>query len=177
MNVLALAAREFRIGTAFAAGAWPVSFPPGRMDTFDPAILTGRDLIYVCLHGLRGQPYLYGDKFETALSAEQIRSVDVGGAVVYLAGCFGEGPIADAFLEAGASAVVGDRDQTWAGAYWPMGSNRLGRLFVRGIRQGGDADAAYRFARARFSATSTDVRDRAILDTVTILYGAHRAGV
>lgn len=174
MNVLALAAREFQIGTAFAAGVWPVAFPLRGGGAFDVRMLEGRDLIYVCLHGLRNQPYLYGDRFETAISSEQIRTANLGGAVVYMAGCFGDGPVADAFLEAGASAIVGDSDTTWAGTWLPLGSNRLGRLFVRGMRSGGDADYAYRFARERFGETSTDVRDRAILDTVTIRYGMHR---
>lgn len=173
MNVLALSAREFRLGTALAAGAWPVSFPPGRADTFDPALLQGRDLIYVCLHGLPNQPYLYGDKFETALSAEQIRTVNLGGAVVYMAGCYGGGgPIADAFSEAGAVCVVGDRDLTWAGTWLPLGSNRLGRLFVRRLRAGDGPDDAFERACQAFDASSTDPRDQAILDTVFIQYGS-----
>lgn len=172
MNVLALSAREFRMGTALAAGAWPVAFPPGRADTFDPRLLEGRELIYVCLHGLANQPYLYGDRFETALSTDQVRTASLGGAVVYMAGCYGDGPVAEAFLSAGASCVVGDRDLTWAGAWWPMGSNRLGRLFVRELRRGGSPLAAYRRARATFAATSTDPRDAAILDTVAFRWRA-----
>lgn len=174
MNVLALSAREFQIGTAFAAGVWPVAFPLRGGRAFDVRLLEGRALIYVCLHGLRNQPYLYGDRFETAISADQIRTARIDGAVVYMAGCFGDGPVADAFLEAGASAIVGDSDTTWAGTWLPLGSNRLGRLFVRGMRRGGNVDDAYRFARERFGATSTDLGDRAILDTVTIRHGAHR---
>lgn len=172
MNVLALSAREFRLGTALAAGAWPVSFPPGRADTFDPALLQGRDLIYACLHGLPNQPYLYGDKFETALSAEQIRAVNLGGAVVYMAGCFGDGPVADAFLDAGASCIVGDRDLTWAGTWLPLGSNRLGRLFVRRLRAGDSPNDAYVRARQVFDASSRDPRDQAILDTVALRWRA-----
>lgn len=166
MRILALAAREFRWGTALAAGAWPRAFPPGRVDTFDPAVLEGHDLIYVCLHGLRGQPYLYGDRFETAISADQIRAARLGGAVVYMAGCFGDGPVADAFLDAGALAVVGDRDTTWAGTHWPLGSNRLGRLFVRSMRLGMSPYNAFSYARDAFRATSRDARDQAILGTV-----------
>lgn len=177
MNVLALAAREFQVGTAFAAGVWPVAFPPRGGGEFDVHLLECRDLIYVCLHGLAGQPYLYGDRFETAISADQIRGLNLGGAVVYMAGCFGDGPVADAFLEAGSSAIVGDRDTTWAGTWLPLGSNRLGRLFVRGMRQGGSADDAYRFAREHFATTSVDPRDDAILNTVTIRYGMHRGVV
>lgn len=177
MNVLALAAREFQIGTALAAGVWPVAFPLRRAGAFDARILEGRDLIYVCLHGLRNQPYLYGDSYETAISADQIRSVDLGGAVVYMAGCFGDGPVADAFLEAGASAIVGDSDTTWAGTWLPLGSNRLGRLFVRRMKAGDSAHDAFVRARQVFDLTSTDPRDDAILGTVTIRHGVQRTAV
>src|SRR3990167_1386477 len=96
-----LAARSWALSTWLATGRRPVLAPPLRAATFDPSVLVGQDLVYVCLHGLPGQPYWYGSDWSTAVTADQLRRVDLSGVIVYAAGCFGQGPMAAAMGDAG----------------------------------------------------------------------------
>lgn len=139
MKTYAVAARRWAVSTWLAAGARPRLAPPLRADSFEPAVLgsgTGSRLVYVCLHGLPGQPYWYGDDWSTAITAEQVRACDMSGAVVYLAGCFGQGPMTDALIDAGARAVVGSAAEVWGGYVFPTGTNARGRAFVRAMQRG-----------------------------------------
>ena len=139
------------------------------MQTFRPETINGRDLVYICLHGLPDQPYLYASDWSTAVSADQLRAARLDGAVVYMAGCFGQGPVAEALLAAGAQAVVGDADSTWAGYVLPTGSNALGRLFVAGVRRGETVREALNGARRQFLAADPSKRALALAETVSIL--------
>lgn len=165
--MIALAARPWTISTALAAGVWPRILPPQLVHASD---MQGHSLIYVCLHSVADQPYLYGGDWSTALTADDIAQANLGGAIVYLAGCFGIGPIAVAFIDAGAAAVVGDRDSTWAGFIRPTGSNEVGRLFVRGLRRGWTVGQSYDSALARFRAAHLNsARHEALADTVVLI--------
>lgn len=168
MRTVALAARQWYVSTWIASGVRPLSAPPVRLATFDPAVLSGAGLLYVCLHGLPGQPFWYGSTWETAVSADQIDRADLRGAVVYLAGCYGQGPMTDALLAAGAAAVVGDSDLTHAGYFLPTGSNGLGRLFVRALRAGLSAADALGAARFQYGERHRDAKAVAMLDTVAL---------
>lgn len=128
-----LAARSQMLPVWLATGQLPLTSPPVTASSFDG--LSG-DLVYVCLHGVAGQPYWYGDDMVTAVTAKQVRASDLSGATVYLAGCFGRGPMSDALLAAGAAYVVGDSDAAWAGRLWPTGSNALGKYFLHWHRRG-----------------------------------------
>lgn len=166
MHVVSLAARRWLVSTWIASGARPIAAPPLTMATFEPAIFAGSDILYICLHGLPGQPYLYGSDWSTVVSADQIKACDLAGAVVYLAGCFGQGPMTDALLAAGAAAVVGDADSTWAGYVLPTGSNALGRRFVRELRAGAPVKAALDAAKVWYWGRNRTARDVALLATV-----------
>ena len=93
-------------------------------------------LIYIRLHGFQDQPYLYGDPgFPTALTARQVREMELPGSLVFLEGCYGY-QFGRAFVDAGARAVVGCDRPTW-GRRWRMGpSSVVGREWLRQIRQG-----------------------------------------
>lgn len=166
MRTVSLAARQWYASTWIASGARPIAAPPLTMATFDPKVLSGTDLLYVCLHGLPGQPYWYASDWSSAVSAEQIQAADLRGAICYLAGCFGQGPMTDALLAAGAAAVVGDADATWAGYVLPTGSNALGRRFVRELRAGAPVKAALDAAKVWYWDRHRDPRDVALLATV-----------
>lgn len=169
MRTVALAARKWLISTWIASGARPLFAPPVTMQTFRPEMISQADLLYVCLHGLPDQPFWYGSTWETAVSADQLRAARLDGAVVYLAGCWGQGPMADALLAAGARAVVGDVDQTWAGYVLPTGSNGFGRLFVAALRRGETVDEAVIAARRQFLARDSSQRARALVTSVSVL--------
>lgn len=166
MKTVSLAARRWYVSTWIASGARPIAAPPLTMSSFAPSVISGAALLYVCLHGLPGQPYWYGSDWATVVSAEQIRGARLDGAIVYLAGCYGQGPMTDALLAAGAAAVVGDEDSTWAGYVLPTGSNALGRRFVRHLKAGLSAGAALDRARAEYAATGGDPRAPGLLATV-----------
>lgn len=166
MNMVSLAARRWMISTWMASGARPITAPPLTADTFDAGLVNGCDALYVCLHGLPDQPYWYGADWATAVTADQIRACRLDGAVVYLAGCFGQGPMTDALLAAGAAAVVGDADSTWAGYFLPTGSNALGARFMSGLRSGLSAGAALSAAKVGYMRAFDGPRHAALLATV-----------
>lgn len=165
MRTYALAARRFWLSTAFAAGARPRVASPG----LDAREMDGADLVYICVHGLHGQPYWYDDTFATVLSAEQLRQARIPGAIVYLAGCYGIGPMSEALLEAGAAAVVADRDINFSGFWLPLGSNALGRLFVKELKAGHAVGAALNDAKWGYRYAHSSPRDLALLDTVELV--------
>ena len=94
------------------------------------------DVIYIRLHGLGDQPYLYGDPgLPTALSAEQIRETALDGRTIFLEGCFGA-QIADAFLEAGAKTVVGNTGITWGRRFFLGPAQVVGKAWLDAFEGG-----------------------------------------
>lgn len=163
-STLSLAWSTFR-----ATGRIPVTFPPLTEERFSPASMSGASLVYLCLHGLERESYLYGDRWANAMSTEQIAQADLRGAIVYLAVCWGLGPISDACLAAGAAAVIADEDSNWTGTLAPTGANGLGRLVVQGLRRGLTAERAYVEARDSYARQHRDPRDLALLGSYRLL--------
>lgn len=170
----ALAARPWAVSTRLACGVWPRLAPPVRADNIVLSEMEGADLVYLCLHGLPGQPYLYGGDWSTALTAEQIMTVDLSGAIVYAAGCFGLGPVAGALVNSRAECVVGDRDSTFSGYVLPVGSNGLGRLFVRALKDGATVEGALQSAQWLYLKRHHTPRDYEMVRSVAIV-GNRRA--
>jgi len=86
-----------------------------RAEDFDPLWLagpdadTGWDVIYLDLHGEPGAPMWFGDYGEVALTAEQVRSVNLRGAVVFAVNCHlgdYDSPMLDALLAADPHVIV-----------------------------------------------------------------------
>jgi len=98
-------------------------------------------LLYFDLHGRPGAGFWHGDDGIVALTAEQVRSVDLGGAVVFALNCYladSCSPMMDSLLDAGASYVIGGDGQNWAGTSSALyGASLLGlwfrRLFMIGV--------------------------------------------
>ena len=166
MRTVAISARRWLISTWIASGVRPLAAPPLARATFSPAMISGAALLYVCLHGLPNQPFWYGSDWSTAIGADQVRAADLEGAIVYLAGCYGQGPMTDALLAAGAAAVAGDTDGTWAGWVLPTGSNALGRAFVAELRRGLDVEVALDVAKAEYAWRHAGPRHAALLSSV-----------
>ncbi len=169
MRVYSLAARQFAISTWIAAGVRPRTGPPITVDAFRPHDMDGAALVYICCHGLPNQPYWYGDRFSTLASAAQVRLAKLDGAIAYLAGCYGIGPMSDALLEAGAACVVADRDANWSGLFLPRGSNELGRMFVAALRGGATAARALDVSRRGYGARHREARDAELLATMELV--------
>lgn len=133
-------ARSWRVSTILTTGQIPLTCPPVTADTLDIRRLADR-IIYIRLHGVPGQPYLYGDGWQTALSAEQVRGLKLPFPMVFLEGCYGA-LFAQAFLEAGAVAVVGSDTQT-IGKRLAIGeSSKIGRAWLKEVRSGRNAAEA-----------------------------------
>ena len=124
--------------------------PPVTMDTLDLAELD-RPLLYIRLHGVQGQPYLYGDDWTTALSAEQIGGVSLPRSLVFLEGCYGL-QFAEAFLTAGALAVIGCDEPTFGRRWFPGPSSIIGRKWLLSVRAGKSAGEALSLAIGRRAA-------------------------
>jgi len=149
------AARSLALSTLWATRRLPVLSPPLTAERFRPADLEGHRLAYLVLHGLPEQPYLYGDQYVTAITAEQIRAARLDGQIVYLAACFGLGPVSSAFLAAGAAAVMADEDANYAGLLRPQGANALGGRVVRYLRQGETAGDSLYYASQDYIAAGS----------------------
>jgi hypothetical protein len=111
MKAFAYCASPFEKAVREAAGVEPLLSPPVTADNFQPEWMEGFDLLYFDLHGRYGRSVWYGDKVP-ALREEHIMAADLTGSVVFAASCFlgdEESPMLDAFLEAGATFVVGGK--------------------------------------------------------------------
>jgi len=124
------------------------------MDTVDVAKLKA-PIVYIRLHGMIGQPYLYGDPgFVTALSAEQVALADFMGSIVFLEGCYGADvpgirDMVDAFIEAGAVAVAGSQKATWGYSYRMGPSSIVGREFLERLTSGASVAGALAAGRGK----------------------------
>jgi len=155
MNAFAYCDASFERSVLRAAGVVPLLSPPCVADTFDPALLAGRDLIYFKLHGLPGEIYWYGDGWLTALRLDQIQAADLTGAVVFVANCFGltdagePDVMVQALLDAGARAVVAGAGENWGALRGVTGPDLLGQWMRRGMRLRFTPVLALRVARMR----------------------------
>lgn len=121
--------------------------PPLDISTLDTRDLVA-DVVYLRLHGLPEQPFLYGDNWTTAISAEQVAQGDFNRSLVFLEGCYGI-YMSEAFLRAGALAVVGSAEITY-GKRWFLGpSSKIGRRWLQNVRVGMTAGAALAEATKR----------------------------
>lgn len=168
-------ARRVWLSTWLATGQRPVCSPPASATDFDPSVLNGQDVVYLCLHGYEGDTTLYGDGFVPMLTSEAISKANLDGAVVYLAGCWGLQAASTAFLRAGAAYVVGDTDSTWTGPLWPRGSNELGREFLRQLRRWQSVPQAFDVAMDNYRLQHGGVREMALLSSVVLLTGGGKA--
>ena len=127
MTTLAYCALSFRRSVALAAGVTPLTSPPLTSGTFHHTWLEGHRLLYLKLHGLPNQPYLYGDGWTTALSADTITQADLSHSVVFAPNChLDQSPILAAMLHSGAT-VIGGTGPNFARSVQVFGTDVLGR--------------------------------------------------
>ena len=147
MRVFAFCAASFKQSVTKAAGVEPLLSPPveafgANGPEFNPRWLSGYDFVYFKLHGLVAQPFWYGDGMITAITAEQLQSADLSGAVVFAANCntwhpsrpgspYRQAPMLLALLQAGARAVVAGPGENYARARGIYSADLLGLNFRR----------------------------------------------
>jgi hypothetical protein len=111
-------------------------------------------MIYLDLHGQPGDTAWYGDDWIVALTEKQVRSVDLGGAVVFAVNCYladDESPMMDALLDAGAQYVIGGDGLNYGGASSMIGASKLGQRFRQFYALFGDPLRALSLAKRAVS--------------------------
>ena len=157
MRVFAYCAQAFRDSVSKAAGVAPVTSPPLTAESFPPALLMGYDLLMFDLHGRYGRSVWYGQPDGpipgrvTALTDRQVRSVNLGGAVVFASSCHmdRDASMLAALLDAGASCVIGGDGINYGGRQSPTGAGLLGLWVRRWLGLGLSPGMALRLAKAR----------------------------
>lgn len=155
MRIFAYCCASFEGVTGRAAGVQPVVCPPATAYNIHPVLqrLAGYDLLYFDLHGLPGEAYWLGDDRTVALTASQLREVNLIGTTVFALSCYlaDEGsPMLDALLDAGARYVIGGDGRNWAGKRRTMmGAGLLGLWFRRLLAWGMPPLKALAWAKQR----------------------------
>lgn len=158
MRIFAYCARSFAPAMARMAGVTPVTCPPWNTFTFRPQWLEGQELIYFDLHGLPGLAHWFEEQYSPmlkipsrtmAITAEQLRGVELGGAVVFCLSCYLEpgSPMLEALLDAGASYVIGGEGLNYGGTNQLMGADLLGYWFRMALERGRSPLAALALAK------------------------------
>jgi hypothetical protein len=125
------------------------------MDTFPPDTLRGRDLIYFKLHGLKDEPYWYGDNWETALHVSVFDNLKLPNTIIFVANCFfAESPFLKAILETGAT-VIGGNGENFAQGTALIGADLLGRSFRQALQRGARPARALRLAKLYLTGKTT----------------------
>lgn len=184
MRVWAYCGADWVRASRVAGGVEPATSPPYDADSVDLAQAAAADVVYLNLHGYRGQPYYYGQVHRvvgpTALTAERVAQYRWHG-VVFAEVCFGAmdggGLIARAFLENGARAFIGSTTEAY-GRVRPSlldgEADRLMWLFRRTYRRIPQAAQALALARRLLSIVSwpLDATDRSTLESFICLEGS-----
>jgi len=165
MDILVYCAGEWRVSTwlTFAMIRRPMrvlTCPPLTGETFPYKKLAGLNLLYLRLHGMPEQSHLYGSKWQTAFSLEELmaEAPDMSGSVVFMEGCYGRRTqFPKAFKSLGAEHVIGSNDETESENIFVGQSSRFGQWFVRAFVKGKSAQASLAIAKRK---SPKDVSDK-----------------
>lgn len=140
MKIVAYVARRYEHVTRRVLGTCGVilTCPPLHDADFEPALLSGYDLVVFNLHGFPNSPaWLGGDRIDEgvpALKAATLAECDLGGAGVFAINCHlgdEDSPMRVALIEAGAGWIVSGAGVNYAGWRAPVGADVLLKWFVR----------------------------------------------
>jgi len=95
------------------------------------------DIVYIRLHAVPSNNYLYGEAFITAMSFDQIAFAPeecFSDSVIFLEGCYGM-EISEAFFKAGAKAVIGNIGPTYGHPLRRGPSSVVGYSWLRNYRR------------------------------------------
>ncbi len=160
MKIAALSTLTGANATRQATGVEPITFPPHTLQDFKPEMIEGADLLYVHLHGIDRQPYWYGDGFQTAVSAEQIKACHLQNMIAFVANCFGsDSRMIQALFSAGVQTIVAGPGTNYTVVNRVRGADLLGRYFIDALRAGQSPLGALAIAKTR-------IRWRALLSPI-----------
>jgi len=154
------------IWESVATGGMLITSPPCAEPYAPPIWFRGHDAIYIDLHGEEGDKHLYGDDGTKALSLHTVRKAKLGDAVVFMTTCYlPETGFIQAFLDAGAVAVIGGPGKNWGGRLWPQGAQRLAQYFLELYAKDLPVEYALKCAKHRLR---WDVAQRALHPKATM---------
>lgn len=125
--------------------------------------------LYFRLHGIVEVPNVWFGQDKNldlfpALGIESLDGVDLEGATIMTAACYGTEPVfaklLQAFYDRGAAAVIAGSDRNFAGKGRVIGVDRLARSVMQGLKLGLSSKNALRTAKARLSLTAWRSADR-----------------
>lgn len=138
-TVWAYCAADWVQATRAASGVKPLVCPSKEAEVLTPHLVQAAqaDIVYLNLHGFRGQPHYYGQRDKkagpTALTADMVAARNWSGVVVFAEVCFsavnGGGPIAQAFLDNGARAFIGSTTEAYGRIRPTLWDGEADRLF------------------------------------------------
>jgi len=166
MNVFAYCTLPARPAVARALGIIPFTSPPYTEKSFSPRLLGGNDFLYFRLHQIEGMPSIWlGEDVEgnmpMALRLEQIKNIDLSGAVVLIANCYSsDSPFILAFYACGARAVIAAPGKNSAAGDQVIGADLLAQWLYRLIGRGWPAGRALAAARGVLTMTAWRAPDR-----------------
>jgi hypothetical protein len=159
MYVVAYCSAPYEESTRQAAGVQPACCPPLSADNGGLSRLLQEmavaEFVYLDLHGFEGdRTTLYGGgdcQWTPALRVDQVRGLRLDRSVVVFAtSCyFPDSEFLEAFLNAGARAVIAGRGQNFAARRAVKGAALLGLWLRRGLSWGLSPGAALALAKTR----------------------------
>lgn len=165
MVVWSLSGADWAKAAEAAGGVTPVLCPPADDETVELTPATAADIVYLNLHGYKGQGNYYGQKGgvvgPTALTPDLVRQYRWDGVVVFAEVCWsaadGGGEMAQAFLENGARAFIGSTTEAYGRirpTIWDGEADRLMWLFRKFYPRTRDANAALTLSKRALAALS-----------------------
>lgn len=180
MKVFAYCTLPAQRAVAKATGVEPLTSPPLTIDSFNPARLEGYGLLYFRLHGFEGIEAWFGEGLQRDLSPQlralaikrwpaltraHLEKVNLGGAVVIVANCYGStSPMVRELYEAGASTVIAGPGPNMAAARIVVGTDKLARSIITAMRRGWQVVRALQWAKTQLLTTFWRLPDRDALE-------------
>lgn len=156
MRIYAYCGREFEVATrrVVGDGAMVMTSPPVYAHSFQAKWLAGRDFVYLDLHGRPSSWYLWTGPRQSlaALGLESVKEAKLDGAIVFATTCYlPQTHFIQAFLGAGASAVIAGEGENFGTSRRVTGAQLLARFTLRSLRRGLGVEAALEEAKRQMS--------------------------
>lgn len=155
MNIVAYCDRRYEAATRQAVGnaARVITCPPiyGETLTQYAAEFAAAHLVYFNLHGIPGGLRWYTTDLQAALSADDLRALDLRQAVVFMVNCYAGGGLLDVLKAQQPRAIIGGHGENRGGVEKMAGADVLGMWVRFGLEHGLDARRSLMVAKARLA--------------------------
>ncbi len=182
MKVWSYCAVDWKHATKAAGRVTPFVTPPLNAKTVDLKQAAASDLVYLNLHGYRGQANCYGQQADkigpTALTPERIKERDWRNTVIFAEVCFsaadGGSQIARAFLDGGADAFIGSTTEAYGRVHptiFDGEADKLAYFFIKSYQKIGNPYKSLEIAKKWLKAISypLDADDKSTLESFICL--------